>query len=178
MENEVKKQTSKQIVPEVSAKVPAQAALFKAYQDAATTPARKKALNTIIGFVVADPECRAAVVLKRIAGKGDKHCAAAIDPLLEVFWDGDYEWQEAVVDLLAVLAPLAPPAVRVKVGRFLGHVAVSSEFVGGSCVDTAAIKALAQIGQKGAEASVAAFMKRGWVNMIGEKRDRFEAEAN
>jgi len=178
MAKAAKQLTSKVQVAQVTAKVPTPAALFKVYQDAATTPVRKNALKTIIGFAVADPECGAAAVLKRVARKGDTHCATAIDPLLEAFWDGDYEWQEAVVDLLAVLAPLASPALRVKVARFLGHVAVSAEFVGGSGVDSAALKALAQIGEKGTEAFYAAVKKHGYIELKGEQRDRFVAEAD
>lgn len=109
-------------------KKPSKAALFKAYQDAGSNAARQKALNAIIGYVVQDPESAAAQVLERIARKGDQKCAKAIDPLVEIFWEGDFEWQEAVVELLGALAHLAPLDQRIQVAQFLGHVAVSNAF--------------------------------------------------
>ena len=130
--------------------------LFMAYKQAGTRPTQSKYLARIIDHVAQDPEGAAAKVLAQIARKGDALCAKAIEPLLDAFWKGDHEWQEATVGLLSEIAHLAPLPQRVRVGQFLGHVAVSEEFVGGSGVDGAAVTALAQI----AETSGAAFRKK------------------
>ena len=151
--------------------------LFKAYKQAGTKPTQTKYLTRIIAHVVQDPEGPAAKVLAQIARKGDARCAKSIEPLLDVFWKGDFESQEATVGLLGEIAHLAPLPQRVRVGRFLGHVAVSDEFIGGSGVDAIAVRALAQI----AANSGAAFrekLPKGKLRIRkeGDAQRAFEAE--
>jgi hypothetical protein len=145
--------------------------LFAAYSDASTEQTQGEHLGGIIDHVVRNPEGDGADVLSKVAQTGDKRCANAIGPLLEVFWNGDFEWQEAIISLLGEIAHLAPLHQRVRIGQFLGHLVVSEEFIGGSGVDTVAIKALAQI----AENSGAAFKDR---LSKGDLRVREEGEAH
>lgn len=156
-------------------KIPSRTALFKAYKDAATSQLRQKELKRIIAYVVQDPECPAAGALSMIARKGDAKVAAALEPLMNIFWDGDFEWQIAIVGLLGDMAHLAKAPLRVNVARFLGHVSVSDAFIGGSGVDAAAIDALVRIGAKCADAFYAKFPKNKVIVFNG--RETFESEA-
>jgi hypothetical protein len=159
---------------------PAVAPLAAAYRQARTKPAQAKALVRIIQATVQNPEGPAAKVLVQIARKGETRCIKAIDPLLAVFWDGDFEWQEAIVMLLGELALLVNPAGRAKLGQFLGHVAVSEVFVGGSGVDYAAVKALERLACACGTRLMRRVAKRGRLVVCrpGDARRAFEAEVS
>lgn len=135
---------------QVGGKVTKQATASDLYSDylkaGKNSALQNKTLSQIIKFVIQDPESKYSETLIKIAKKGDSRCSSAIEPLMDIFWEGDFEWQEEIVHLLGEIAYLAPLALRVKVGMFLGHVAVSPEFVGGSGVDHAATVALDRIG--------------------------------
>jgi hypothetical protein len=139
---------------------------------------QKKILARIIEFVLQDPESKFTEVLIKIAKKGDSRCASAIEPLMEIFWKGDFEWQEEVVRLLGEITHLAHLALRVRVGLFLGHVAVSSVFVSGSGMDHPATVALSRIAHNLFDIHIKKLstIKRIKVWKEGEDRHRFDEE--
>ena len=155
-------------------KIPFKTALFKAYKDAGTSQLRQKELKRIIAYAVQDPECSAAGALSMVAKKGDTKVAKAIEPLMSIFWEGDFEWQIAIIGLLGDIAHLAKAPLRVDVARFLGHVSVSDAFIGGSGVDSAAIDALVRIGANCADAFFAKFPKNKVIVFNG--RETFSDE--
>jgi ATP-dependent Clp protease adaptor protein ClpS len=133
-------------IEKTATKQPKSSDLYSDYLKAGKNlPIQKKILSCIIEFVLQDPESKFAEVLIKIAKRGDARCTLAIEPLIEIFWEGDFEWQEEVVRLLGEITHLAPLALRIRVGIFLGHVAVSSVFVGGSGLDHPATVALTRI---------------------------------
>ncbi|MFA6290683.1 MAG: hypothetical protein WC637_02815 [Victivallales bacterium] len=140
---------------------------------------QKKILSRIIDFVLQDPEAKFTEVLIKIAKRGDVRCALAIEPLMEIFWEGDFEWQEEVVRLLGEITHLAPLALRIRVGIFLGHVAVSSVFVGGSGMDHPATVALSRIASNLFDIHMRKLSttKRIEIWKEGDDRRRFDAEA-
>jgi len=162
-------------------KQPKASDLYSEYLKAAKNLAvQKKILSRIIEFVLKNPESKFAEVLIKIAKRGDARCVLAIEPLMEIFWEGDFEWQEAVIRLLGEITHLAPIALRVQVGIFLGHVAVSSVFVGGSGMDHPATVALSRIAHNLFDIHMKKLSttKRIEIWKEGEERRRFDAETS
>ena len=167
-------------IEKTATKQPKPSELYSEYLKAGKNLAvQKKILSRIIEFVLKDPESKFAEVLIKIAKRGDARCVLAIEPLMEIFWEGDFEWQEEVVRLLGEITHLATLPLRIRVGIFLGHVAVSSVFVSGSGMDHPATVALSRIAHNLFDIHMKKLstLKRIEIWKEGEDRRRFDAEA-